>query len=426
MDQAHLGETALSNKDPALALNHFSSAILAHPTSPAFHIQRSTAHTRLNQHAAALADADTATNLAVKRGKRELIAKAQLRRGISLFGLERWGDAGFVLKVAREFDEREKSVGIWLAKVDMKMEALDVDDERRKVTVERMPAERKEFPKTPTASTPAAAAPSVPATAKPPQQPLGCSTPAHKIRHEWYQTSTTVSISLLAKSVPRESATISINPTLLCISFPLPDGTTHTTTFDPLAHTIDTANSSARVLGTKIEVTLRKTQGGVQWKELQGTADSASQSNGKSAAPAPGTDDAATATPAPSGPAYPTSSLRGPRNWDKIAQSYVKPGKSSRSTTKSASNPQPEDGQPTQPGPDANPDADSDDSDGGDQVNALFRKLYRDANDDTKRAMMKSFTESNGTALSTNWEEVGRGKVETSPPEGMESREWGR
>lgn len=33
--------------------------------------------------------------------------------------------------------------------------------------------------------------------------------------------------------------------------------------------------------------------------------------------------------------------------------------------------------------------------------------------------MMKSFTESNGTCLSTNWDEVGKGTVETRPPEGM-------
>jgi len=38
---------------------------------------------------------------------------------------------------------------------------------------------------------------------------------------------------------------------------------------------------------------------------------------------------------------------------------------------------------------------------------------------------MKSYTESNGTALSTNWSEVGKGKVETSPPEGMIAKQWG-
>lgn len=51
-------------------------------------------------------------------------------------------------------------------------------------------------------------------------------------------------------------------------------------------------------------------------------------------------------------------------------------------------------------------------------VNALFQQIYRDADPDARRAMMKSFIESNGTCLSTNWSEVGSKKVETKPPEG--------
>ncbi|VDN51870.1 unnamed protein product, partial [Dracunculus medinensis] len=53
-------------------------------------------------------------------------------------------------------------------------------------------------------------------------------------------------------------------------------------------------------------------------------------------------------------------------------------------------------------------------------IQALFQKIYADADDDTKKAMAKSFTESNGTVLSTNWKEIQRGKTETRPPEGME------
>jgi suppressor of G2 allele of SKP1 len=42
------------------------------------------------------------------------------------------------------------------------------------------------------------------------------------------------------------------------------------------------------------------------------------------------------------------------------------------------------------------------------------------ASDDAKRAMMKSYQESQGTVLSTNWQEVGKEKVEIKPPSGME------
>jgi suppressor of G2 allele of SKP1 len=38
--------------------------------------------------------------------------------------------------------------------------------------------------------------------------------------------------------------------------------------------------------------------------------------------------------------------------------------------------------------------------------------------------MMKSFSESGGTVLSTNWQDVGTKKVEVQPPEGMEARKW--
>lgn len=54
----------------------------------------------------------------------------------------------------------------------------------------------------------------------------------------------------------------------------------------------------------------------------------------------------------------------------------------------------------------------------------IFRKIYKDADPDTKRAMVKSLEESNGTVLNMNWKEVGARKVETSPPEGMEFRKW--
>uniref|UniRef100_A0A1D1ZE83 Protein SGT1 B n=1 Tax=Anthurium amnicola TaxID=1678845 RepID=A0A1D1ZE83_9ARAE len=57
-------------------------------------------------------------------------------------------------------------------------------------------------------------------------------------------------------------------------------------------------------------------------------------------------------------------------------------------------------------------------------LNKLFRDIYRDADPDMRRAMQKSFVESNGTVLSTNWKEVGAKKVEGTPPDGMELKKW--
>lgn len=162
----------------------------------------------------------------------------------------------------------------------------------------------------------------------------------------------------------------------------------------PLYDEVDPTQSSFSILSTKIEVKLAKGTAGRKWADLEAPE------------PAPAAGDSA---PAPESkteqPAYPTSSKTGPKDWDKVAKELTsRPKKTAKGKGVEGS-----------AGAEEQQELESDDE-GGDPVSHFFKKLYKDADEDTRRAMMKSYVESNGTALSTNWKEVGKAPVETSPP----------
>jgi suppressor of G2 allele of SKP1 len=149
-------------------------------------------------------------------------------------------------------------------------------------------------------------------------------------------------------------------------------------------------------MGTKIELVLQKKTPGQKWKSLEGLASNTTKIADRPAAPQ---------APVSSAPSYPTSSRHGAKDWDKVASSLTakKPKETNEKTKKGDIG-------------DVS-DAESVDSEfGGDAVDGFFKKLYAGADPDTRRAMMKSYVESQGTSLSTNWSEVGSKKMEPHPP----------
>eukprot|EP00659_Diplonema_papillatum_P010908 gene10908-16773_t len=209
-----------------------------------------------------------------------------------------------------------------------------------------------------------------PAAAAAPQ-PVGPSK-LPDVRRDWIQTASDVTVCFYINmkqqiAGSKDHATVSFTPRSLSVSIRLKDGTDYSYTAEPLFGSIVADASSYTVRPMKVEVVLRKYAHGEHWQKLEGTREYA--------------DKVA---------AYPTSNKK---KIDWTRESVAEEGE------------------------DAKPE-------GNDALNKLFQDIYTKADEDTRRAMNKSFVESSGTVLSTNWTEVGVKKVDGQPPAGMEEKSW--
>ncbi|XP_073143589.1 protein SGT1 homolog [Henckelia pumila] len=199
-----------------------------------------------------------------------------------------------------------------------------------------------------------------------------------RYRHEFYQKPEEVVVTIFAKGIPADRVVIDYGEQILSVTIEVPGEDAYH--FRPrLFGKIVPAQCRYVVLSTKIEIRLTKAEA-ITWSSLEYSKDVVV---------------AQKAIASPSGnqkPTYPSSKPKGV-DWDKLEAQVKKEEKDEK-------------------------------LDGDAALNKFFRDIYKDADEDTRRAMSKSFVESNGTVLSTNWKEVGSKKVEGSAPDGMELKKW--
>ena len=87
-------------------------------------------------------------------------------------------------------------------------------------------------------------------------------------RHDFYQTGTTVTVSLYLKKIDKEKAKVEFStPTSITLDLPTSDNKRYKDTL-PLFAPIDTEQSSFKILGTKLEFVLVKADG-ASWPVLR-------------------------------------------------------------------------------------------------------------------------------------------------------------
>ncbi|KAI7863978.1 SGS domain-containing protein [Spinellus fusiger] len=192
-----------------------------------------------------------------------------------------------------------------------------------------------------------------------------------RARHEWFQSEQWVTLQVLMKNIQPGTVQLEFYPRALSLCIKMSSGSDYNLELDPLSYAIDPSQSTYKVLSTKLEIRLKKQEQGILWKHLEGE-DTLTTSMTQAAPP-------------------PTATHKTAKDWNKLAKTI---------------------------------EEEQEKPEGEKALNAMFQQIYSNATDDAKRAMMKSFVESNGTCLSTNWSEVGSQVVETKPPEGMIAKKY--
>uniref|UniRef100_A0A7S4P9W4 Uncharacterized protein n=1 Tax=Paramoeba aestuarina TaxID=180227 RepID=A0A7S4P9W4_9EUKA len=188
-----------------------------------------------------------------------------------------------------------------------------------------------------------------------------------KYRHDWYQSEKKITIEIFIKKVKKDQAEIEIQENELSIAIKLSEHEEFQLSLEFFGP-VNPANSKVEFLSTKIEISIEKKNAGswpdLEKKEVEQVKSIDTEDTGK-----PGSFNK--------------------KNWDAILAE------------------EPEEK-----------------LEGDQALNKVFQDIFANGSDEQKKAMVKSFTESGGTVLSTNWQDVGSREVKGSPPKGLEMKTW--
>ncbi|KAL0225548.1 hypothetical protein RCL1_003460 [Eukaryota sp. TZLM3-RCL] len=347
-----LGDFHFVDEDFVGAVDKYSDAINSNGPSVPLLTHRAAAHLKLQNYQSALDDSLHALRLNKNSGI------ALYRKGLALFFLNQHQEAFDALELAQECT-CPQDVSTWKRRCTsfISQSSSPSIEEKPVVPPQPKPVVQKQTaaptPVKPIESIPEPMEPAPPVPSSTTSTTASILSESHiypsKIRYDWLQTANTVTVDIFAPQIKKESVKLNQTPSALEISFPLPTGSDYLLDLE-LSGTIDPNQTQIRTTPKKVEIVLTKAPA-TKWKTLE----------------------AGETAPTVDPKLYPSS--KGSKNWSKIVQEEV---------AKFADEDKNED---------------------------VLAQIFGSGDADTRRAMQKSFLESGGTVLSTNWGEVGKKKV---------------
>lgn len=362
-------KAAFVDDDFELAVGLYGQAIDLDPNNADLFADRAQANIKLGSFTEAVADASRAIELDPS------MSKAYLRKGTACSKLEEYHTAKAALEA-----------GLVLAPTDPRFVGLikecekRIEEESKNSSAKVIPDASAKFLSSATHMVTNGENNS--GSAHELSEPLNLQQNKLKYRHDHYNSTTEVVLTIFAKGIPADRVQVDFGEQTLSVTIDVPGEEAYH--FQPrLFGKILPEKCTYKVFATKIEIRLVKAEA-TAWTSLEFSKE---KSSAQKRIVSPGVDTAKPSTR----PSYPSSKNK--VNWDKLEAEVKKEEKEEK-------------------------------LEGDAALNKLFRDIYRDGDEDMRRAMMKSFVESNGTVLSTNWKDVGSKKVEGSPPDGMELKKW--
>ncbi|DBA02433.1 TPA: hypothetical protein N0F65_008647 [Lagenidium giganteum] len=364
MDCKHEGNALFVDEAYDEAIAAYSKAIAAQPTDADAFVKRATAHLKIHRLDDAIADCDKAIALDASLGM------AHLRKGMAHFELEQYDRAKQAFQqgkngASKSSKQLVKRFQTWIRKCDAELDSTSHDHLRLSWIADQCVwcAGDDEGTISPAENSPVAK--------------------RHTVPHEWYQTGTHVTISVLQKKLREEDVVVTIEPKRLRVVVTV-NGDTIEAFNKVLFDDVDVEASTFKVLGTKVEIKLKK-KGHAHWDQLEEAI--VQTGSGVVTGPAAVFEEKKAEVPRP---------YASKRDWNNIERAIGE-------------------------------ELDAEKPEGEDAMQKLFREIYAKADEDTRRAMNKSFQTSGGTVLSTNWKEVKEKDYETErvAPQGMEWKKWG-